>query len=237
MSKRLPIDLSSGERGAPPYKLFLPFWGRAIFVDWFGVLSRDPFWHTIIANTRHPYHGAVSRAHGQLFRERLEIVRAWMRGEIKAGDVLDDLDVHLDRRSKPGFLMRRLISDGSKVGVRMDLLHGIRHLARDCYVVVATDNMDVFAAQSARMGEFERTIDDVLLSSRLGALKTERLEDFFGPWLRDHRLNFENALLIDDNIRTCQAFEMCGGRAVAFSNVSDALARVKSWLVATKPSS
>ena len=32
----------------------LPLWNRVNFVDWHGVLSRDPFWTSILGRPRHP---------------------------------------------------------------------------------------------------------------------------------------------------------------------------------------
>jgi FMN phosphatase YigB (HAD superfamily) len=213
----------------PPYKLSLPLWTRVIFVDWFGVLTTDLFWQSILGNNRHPYYRVVAQASEELFRHDKERVRAWMTGTLSTSEVIDNLNVQFDRRSKEDFLLRRLLDDCRNVTYRTEFLQSLRHTAPDCHLVLATDNMDCLVNQFEAISSLASTLDDILASSRLGVLKVDSVRDFFSPWLLDHGLQFKEALLIDDNARTCEEFRLCGGSAVFHRSVEQTVADVKAW--------
>jgi FMN phosphatase YigB (HAD superfamily) len=100
-------------------------------------------------------------------------------------------------------------------------------------LVIATDNMDVFYTQwwaAHKNGHEPRkqvlkgtaslnAFDDVLCSARLGVLKSDSAESFFGPWLSAHNLSFADALLIDDSAANCRLFRAAGGRAFKFAEL------------------
>lgn len=104
MDSSAPPD--TAHRGA--VQLTLSRW--VIFVDWHGVLSSAPFWHTILWNERHPYHREIDHRTGELFRDG-QLIDAWMRGRITTAQVLEQVQVHLDRRAGQDFLARRLLAD------------------------------------------------------------------------------------------------------------------------------
>ena len=210
-----------------PYNLFLPLWRRVVFVDWFGVLSSDLFWHSILTQESHPYYKSVASATERLFAENRELVRDWMRGRIDASTIVRQLEVSLDRRCNDDFLLRRLMADCRRMSFRKDLLLGIRQVVPDAYLLIATDNMDCFVSEVEALSVHSSGADDILVSCQLGVLKLDSVEMFFGPWLRDHALSFRQAILIDDNPRTCDAFRQCGGDAILFTSVAATLAELE----------
>jgi FMN phosphatase YigB (HAD superfamily) len=212
-----------------PYKLFLPLWKRVVFIDWFGVLSTDLFWHTIVSNQKHPYHKSVMTASEHLFRVEVSRVRSWMRGHLSASEIVGGLNVTLDRRSKEDFLLRRLLRDCSRTALRVDFLHAVRSVAQSSYLVIATDNMDCFVDQVLKISYVEESVDDILASSKLGVLKTDSIQEFFGPWLKDHKLSYHQAILIDDNEKTCKEFQSYGGHAISFKSVDTTLRELSRW--------
>lgn len=205
------------------YKLHLNLWHRAVFIDWHGVLSTDLFWQSILSRVQHPYHAEVAEATRDLFSNERELVRDWMRGTVSSEHLVDRLGLRLDRRAKADYLLRRLLDDCRAMQYDRDLLLAIRRAAPDAYVIVATDNMDCFASRTHLIADLETTVDDILVSARLGVLKTDGVAEFFGPWLKHHGLRFADAVLIDDNVKTCNAFRDIGGTAIVHSSADESV--------------
>lgn len=212
----------------PPH---LPLLQKAIFVDWNGVLSHDPFWISILRSTVHPLHSELSTAVQWLFKQNNDVVNSWMRGQVSAKEVIKLLGITLDRRYAGDFLQRRLLQDCQEMKVCKGLVTLLRKAADHAFIVIATDNMDCFYAQVAYLRSKSKRshsdeasgftlkdaiwhFDDILCSSAIGVLKREEPEAFFEPWLRVHSLGFADALLLDDVEANCCAFRRAGGAAI-----------------------
>lgn len=208
----------------------LPIWGRAIFVDWHGVLSRDPFWLSIVGNGNHPLRSPLQAKLAEIFSRDLGIANEWMRGARSSEEIISAMTIGLDRRFRQDFLSRRLDIDCRRMRVNVELFEVLRALrARTpALVVIATDNMDCFVrafeyvqSRARRQATTPETLadwavfcDDIVCSSEIGRLKSEDPTAFFGPWLSTHDLSFSDALLIDDRADNCAAFVRQGGTAV-----------------------
>ncbi|MGH3712661.1 MAG: hypothetical protein ACRDT4_04260 [Micromonosporaceae bacterium] len=204
------MDFSSPPDASPTVQLTLSRW--VIFVDWHGVLSRAPFWHTILWNERHPYHREIDHRTGELFRDG-QLIDAWMRGRITTTEVLEQVQVQLDRRAGEDFLARRLLADCRNMPLADDLTRTLYVLRARADVVIATDNADCFV-EAAKDRRDLRFADGLLSSSDLGVLKAEDPARFFGPWLTTRGLGFDSAVLVDDNHDNCTAFRTHGGAAI-----------------------
>jgi FMN phosphatase YigB (HAD superfamily) len=90
--------------------------------------------------------------------------------------------------------------------------------------------MDCFVEQALRVPLLGELTDDILSSSSMGVLKMRDVSRFFGPWLLDHQLSFDQACLIDDNARTCKAFSEHGGTAIHFSDPGQAIRLLREWI-------
>lgn len=193
---------------------------RAVFVDWHGVLSHDPFWWTIIANTSHWFHERLSADVDELFADRRPLVDAWMRGRVNAAEVVKTLTGPRDRRCGEDYLLRRLWADCGRMRVREAVLDRLQRLPELTLLVIATDNMDCFAESVTRIPRL-RFFHGVLCSSDLGVLKAEDPERFFGPLVSAYGLEALDTLLLDDSKANCQAFEKWGGRAIQLGPETD----------------
>ncbi len=192
----------------------------AVFVDWHGVLSSDPFWWTILANASHWFHERLSAEVAHLFAERRPLVDAWMRGHVNAPAVVDTLAAPQDGRCANEYLLRRLRADCARMRVREAILDAVQRLPQLTLLVIATDNMDCFAESVSRIRPL-RSFHGVLCSSDLGVLKAEDPERFFGSLVRSHGLEPRDTLLVDDSASNCAAFEKWGGRALQFAPETD----------------
>ncbi|WP_280299433.1 hypothetical protein [Nocardia abscessus] len=200
---------------------------QVIFCDWHGVLCRKPFWHSITDNPGHSLHTILTRELDRLFTHGNCEGRDWMCGTRTSRDILThlatqhrDLDVDL--------LLTQLVDDITAMPVDQPLINALHRARSHTTVVLATDNIDLFTstfrtaaertdhrpATPARMQTIAARFDNILSSSEIGVLKVDDPETFFGPWLKRTGLTWSDALLIDDRLVNCRAFEQMGGTAV-----------------------
>jgi FMN phosphatase YigB (HAD superfamily) len=226
----------------------VPLWGRVIFSDWHGVLSRDPFWTSIRGSVTHPLHKQLEAGMAGIFAKDKNTASEWMKGLLSSSQIIAEMSIELDRRYRDDFLARRLDLDCARMRVNAELLEVLRALRAEAMVVIATDNMDCFArafskARSRRrrrphpqetLVDWAVICDDIICSSNVATLKSEDPQAFFGPWLAAHGLDFANAVLIDDRADNCAAFSSCGGTAIQWKmgthDTSNATAQLKEWL-------
>ncbi len=220
------MDFSSPPDRARTVQLTLSQW--VIFVDWHGVLSSAPFWHTILWNDRHPYHREIDDRTGELFRDG-QLIDAWMRGHVTTTQVLEQVQVQLDRRAGEDFLTRRLLADCRNMPLADELTRTLCLLRARADVVIATDNADCFV-EAAKGRRDLRFADGLLSSSDLGVLKAEDPARFFGPWLTARGLGFDSAILVDDNHDNCEAFRSHGGAAIHVTNPAQAAEDLRAHL-------
>jgi FMN phosphatase YigB (HAD superfamily) len=212
-----------------PYNVLLPLLSKVIFVDWNGVLCRDVFWSSIANNDKHPYHSQLNESRQRLFKERREVVGAWQRGEIPSEQVIGLLNINLDRRYRYDFLKRRLERDCKRMTTDLALLKELQEARSDCFVVLATDNVDCFFEQLDAKPEVRSTMDAVLCSSALGVLKSDNVVRFFKPWLDQHQLDFSDAVLLDDSAAICEEFRRAGGAAIVVTSIPETINMLRSW--------
>jgi len=226
----------------------MPLWGRVIFSDWHGVLSRDPFWVSIRGSVTHPLHARLEAGMAGVFDSERGLANEWMKGLLSSGQVIDEMRIQLDRRFRDDFLARRLDLDCARMRVNAELFELLRLMRAEAMVVIATDNMDCFAraftrAQRRRRGpareretlaDWAVICDDLICSSHVAALKAEDPQAFFGPWLAANGMGFADAVLIDDRADNCTAFTSCGGTAIRWKmgtdDVGDITGALKEWL-------
>ena len=235
-----------------PYMMFnrkLPLWKRVIFVDWNGVLSVDRFWFSILSNRRHPLFAKMNREVNRLFSDS-QLIERWMLGEITSNEIVTRIDLVLDNRFNSDYLERRLYYDCQRMTINRDLVEFLADIANRTFIVIATDNMDCFQIQCQILSRPDRPLkdgqlltlrnalsrfDDVICSSHVGVLKRDA-RSFYFAWLRDNRLSFESALLLDDGEENCSAFRNAGGTAIRVissdlkNGLTELRERVSSWL-------
>lgn len=222
----------------------LPLSGRVVFVDWHGVLSRDPFWMSIRNSAAHPLKPQLEAHLAGVFSPDANTANEWMKGLLSSEEIISTMDIQLDRRFRDDFLARRLYVDCAKMRVNVGLFELLRKVKSVAMIVLATDNMDCFAdtfnrARRRRRGPTERSetladwaiiCDDIVCSSDVGALKAEDPISFFGRWLAQYDLKFHDAALIDDRADNCEAFAAHGGTPVQYKMTSSDLGQVADSL-------
>jgi len=220
---------------------------RVIFVDWHGVLSRDPFWTSIRHSATHPLRPQLEARLTEIFAND-RIAHDWMRGILSSEQVIANMGIWLDRRFREDFLARRLDVDCAKMRVNVELFQTLRNAKPHAVIVLATDNMDCFlrtfdAVRSRRrrlhpdaetLADWAIICDDIICSSDVGTLKADDPEGFFGGWLTDNGFTFADALLIDDRADNCAAFRNHGGSTIQWkmgkNTITEATDPLSRWL-------
>jgi hypothetical protein len=226
----------------------LPLSGRVIFVDWHGVLSRDPFWMSIRDSATHPLRDQLETNLAEVFSRERNTANEWMKGLLSCEQIIAAMDIQLDHRFRDDFLTRRLYLDCGRMRVNVALCELLRSVKAVAAVVLATDNMDCFAdtfhrarrrrrrltTDSETLADWAIICDDIICSSSIAALKAEDPHRFFGTWLTKHGLTFGDATLIDDRADNCDAFADCGGTPIRYKmttdDIGDVNAALKTWL-------
>jgi hypothetical protein len=226
----------------------VPLSGRAIFSDWHGVLSRDPFWTSIRNSATHPLHAQLEAGMAGVFDPARNIANEWMKGLLSSDQVIAEMGIHLHGRFRDDFLARRLDLDCGRMKVNAELFEVLRLIRAEAMVVIATDNMDCFARafEHARrrrrrpkqeretLADWAVICDDIICSSQAGALKSEDPQTFFGPWLAAHGVGFTDAVLIDDRADNCAAFTRQGGMAIQWkmgtNDIRDVTTKLGQWI-------
>lgn len=226
----------------------MPFWRHVIFVDWHGVLSRDPFWMSIRESANHPLHSQLEANLSVVFSPNNSVGHEWMRGSLSSDELIATMNIQLDRRSREDFLARRLDVDCARMSVNVALFEVLRSLSSRAIVVLATDNTDSFARtfdqarqrrhrlspESETLADWAIICDDIICSSNVQVLKSEDPAKFFGPWLSDRELSFTDSVLVDDRADNCEAFVSQGGAAVQWKmgrdSIEDVAKALDRWL-------
>jgi hypothetical protein len=225
----------------------LLLWRQVVFVDWHGVLSRDPFWASIRESATHPLRAQIEAGLADIFAKESATANEWMKGLLSSDEIIAAMGIQLDRRFRDDYLARRLDIDCAHMKVNVDLFEVLRKIKSQASVVLATDNMDCFVRtfdqvrargrrpkpESETLADWAIICDDIICSSEVGALKAEDPAGFFGPWLTANGLQFSDAALIDDRADNCAAFAGQGGTPVQYkmtaNDVTDVIGALNHW--------
>lgn len=204
-------------------QLVLPVYSAFVFFDWFGTVSHSRFWDDITGRPRHPLARPLRSAVEELFVNERDLVRMWMLGQATDDQVVARLDVSLPSNYRSDFLVRSLLRGCKNSDVDPTMAALVSETGEYAFTAIASDNMDCFVRATPAVLSGETRVDEVIVSSQVGAMKKDDPESFFGPTLRRYALDRSQAILIDDCLDTCHNFEAWGGRSIHFESPSQAV--------------
>lgn len=213
-----------------PFVALLPLYKRVIFVDWNGVLCNDVFWSSILNDQNHPLNPSLKKACANLFTNEFSFVESWMKGEISSNEVINSFKTILGNKYDKSYLQKTLYNDCRRMKLNNELLDILSKIRKETFVVLATDNMDCFYEQIVYRKDVHSRFDSLICSSVIGVLKSHQIKSFFKPWLDSHKLDFSNALLLDDSKSNCENFERLGGKSIHVKNMKDVKFKVENWM-------
>jgi FMN phosphatase YigB (HAD superfamily) len=205
-------------------------WPRVLFVDWHGVLSKAPLWHSIRANFRHPFRARLEPKTAELFGTQWQTVEAWMRGRHTTEEIVNLLAIEQPQSANNDYFIRKLYHDCRTMPLHKPLIEALHSLSASWNVVIATDNMDCLVTMARQRRDIRSFSDDLISSSDVGVLKAESPVQFFGAWLEIHGLTFSDAVLLDDGRENCRAFEQAGGTSRYVRSPDEAAHAVRDLL-------
>lgn len=208
--------------------LLLPIKNKVIFVDWFGVLSEKVFWSKHLNNTGHKMHGKISTLKHKVF-ENNDLLNEWMRGTQSYENILENYCNELTLKDRK-IIKNSLLSYCVDISLNNILFETLKDISDKSFIVLATDNMDCFVESLSKLPQLG-IFDSVLSSNFLGVLKGENPDAFFGNWLKNHGLTFQDALLIDDSLSNCLEFKKNGGISLRYTPDDNSLINyVRDWV-------
>lgn len=197
---------------------------QVVFVDWHGVLSEARFWTSVRNHPAITSQVDFDDALADLFTS--EAVNDWMRGELTTRDIISRFLVSDDDHALVEFFEQQVIRECAASTTRRRLVQTLKLLKPSHHVVLATDNMDCFSAALPVRRDLMSVFDDYLTSADIGVLKAEDPGRFFLPWLDEHGIPVEAAVLIDDRAKNCARFTELGGQAIVFDRSREMWSRL-----------
>jgi len=214
------------------------------------VLSRSPYWSSILGEPKHPLNRPLRSALSTLYSDPV-LFHDWLTGRRTSADVVKLLGVETPRYPAET-LLRYLERDCARMTVNVDVLRVLRSVRDRAFVVVASDNVDVFAQTFRRLAARRRpdplaaapapdslaawstSFDDLVCSAETGVVKASDARAFFGRYLWSTGLRFSDALLVDDRTDNCAAFREAGGATLRWTMHADRLdvlaGSLEAWL-------
>lgn len=183
---------------------------KVVFIDWYQTLSSNRFFDSIQSDE-----DTLNALQTALFIDNKAILKDWMHGKISKNDVIT-----LMHQSNPNY---------SETFILNIMQHSCRNMHFDSplflplikklrqngkRVVIATDNMDTFSDFTVPALKLNEIFDHILSSNELGYMKDDILDDkmmFFNEYLQKNNIRPEEAILIDDSVKTtalCQNYGM-----------------------------
>jgi len=186
---------------------------KALFVDFNGVISYDPFWASM-RNLDHPLHSFYEPIELLLFRGENKIVGFiddWMLGKYTSEQVHQLIANRIGAPYQD--LFEVFCQDCQRLDISLPILQGIQSLRKDWHCILRTDNMDTFDRFTLPANpHLAEAFDEIHNSYSLRQLKKTDRGKYFITTVSDLGMGIGNCVLIDDSSSTCRLFESLGGK-------------------------
>lgn len=181
-----------------------------VFLDWNGTLCWSRFWESLRTEGS-PEYALGQKIEQLLFSKKQTLINDWMRGSISSEQVNTFLSQKLD--VNPERLWKIFVKNCVHMKFDDQLRQQIKRLKKHSHVILATDNMDCFSRFTVPALGLEKIFDRILNSSDLGYHKAEKDGATFLMCSKLFNVPMKNAFLVDDSIKSCEYFNMLGGKA------------------------
>lgn len=180
---------------------------KILFIDYNGVLSYKPFWHSLLDSSNSLAY-LFEKIEKVLFKQNIEIIRDWMVGKYTTEEIHDFLANNLDEEFSKEELLDVFINDCKKLDISQECIDSLKKLKDEYILILMTDNMDCFDRYTipAQKDYFD-VFDEI--SNSYGAKKNKRennCERFF-DYIKKYNIQRENCILIDDSLKNCDTFD------------------------------
>ncbi len=179
---------------------------KVIFIDWFNTLSSSLFYDNCGEDDLCGYF----RKH--TFQDNEEMLEAWLVGKKSRVDVVSAFARNKSEQKKALSLLKKSCENMTfDRETYLPLIQKIRK--KGVKVVIATDNMDVFTDYVVPALKLRNYFDEIISSNILGCQKMD-IENgkliFFDSFLKNNKISYSEALVIDDSFQTSISCQKCG---------------------------
>jgi hypothetical protein len=197
---------------------------RVLFLDWHQTLCHQPFWQQELTDREHPLHDLAQVAvHCCFEAQSPSQIDAWMRGECDTTSLLQAA-VGDSGATELSVALRQSIIAMTPTPV---LWQAIGDVHVSVLPVIASDNVEAFshhAPDNPFLAQYP-----LLCSADLGCTKASDPAGFFGGWLQEHGLTFQDACLLDDRADNCAVFREQGGYAIQYQSEFQSMEDLQAW--------
>ncbi len=186
-----------------------------VFLDWEGTLCWSRFWESLRTGRAREFEWG-QKIEEFLFSKDKTLINNWMRGRVNSEQINDFLSEKLQIKKEK--LWEVFVNDCRKMQLDYQLRIKIKQLRTRAYVILMTGNMDCFTRYTVPALRLENLFDQIVNSSNVGYLKTERGGESFLEYLRTFNVPIVNTFLVDDSVKTCEFFNSLGGRSYIVRN-------------------
>lgn len=171
---------------------------ETIVIDWYGTLSNSKYWSGFERSDGKLY-DAINNF---LFNQHKQAVRDWMRGQKSYQQICKEISDALNQNYD--LIVHGLLESAQNMQFDSQdipaLIQKIR--GKGIRVILATDNMDVFADYTVPTLKLRENFDDILISTQKKVLKNDMVEGkltFFNLFVENIRKGDKKIILIDDD--------------------------------------
>jgi len=185
---------------------------KTIFLDWYKTLSNSLFWQQL-KEPGHRLNKKLVDIESVLLNKDFDLINNWMLGKLSSEDACDFISSRTGVDSK--LLHDELVISckqmtfiDEKIGV---LLKKIKE--KKIKLVIATDNMDTFSKYTYPEINKDNLFDGFINSYEVGCFKYDYKKGklaFFDSYLREHQLDYDEVVLMDDHVDKEGNFQRLG---------------------------
>lgn len=192
-----------------------------VFIDWDGTLCHARFWQQL-RGTDTKTHEKIQQL---LFTKDNPIFREWMLGQRTSESVCAWLAPQLGIPEP--MLWDGLLESLSFKKLPDGFTNALEDIKKRAYVVLVTDNADIFVRFVAKNLRLDEVFDHVLNSSDTMRMKRDEDGRTFVDFAKEKDIPMSKTYFIDDSEVNCTVFESTGGRAYRTSGIEQTFAHLQ----------
>jgi len=174
---------------------------KILIIDFNKTLQDRLMWQSI-KDPENPLYGNFDRIDNFIFKERRDLLEAWLIGSINTEDVHEEISDKLNLDYK--ILSDSFIYDCEQMIVNEEFLFVLEKLQEKFWLILATDNMDSFDRFILPQNPYLKVLfDEIHNSYNLRIRKSTNNGEYFKRVLYKYNILAKDMILVDDSTKSC----------------------------------
>ncbi len=174
---------------------------KILIIDFNKTLQDRLMWQSI-KDPENPLYGNFDRIDNFIFKERRDLLEAWLIGSINTEDVHEEISDKLNLDYK--ILLDSFIYDCEQMIVNEEFLFVLEKLQEKFWLILATDNMDSFDRFILPQNPYLKVLfDEIHNSYNLRIRKSTNNGEYFKRVLYKYNILAKDMILVDDSTKSC----------------------------------